>query len=201
MGGSSFDLLMQEVLNQKRHLDELVEENQNLQRQLADLRAGRGILLGIGGQQFTLNEIIAAAAPGGVEMPVQEPVHETAKSAPFDEATTGGGVGSDTFLPQSEQPEDGEVAFLNGDPSQEQEQESEQPVGAPRTTFLEDLLVDEFASAATSPMLAWRGPAATEDGTVAASPAGENSAGKKAAIDEEAKAALRRELIGSFLLE
>ena len=55
MGGSSFDLIMQEVINQKQHLDKLVEENQNLQRQLAELRAGQGILLEVYGQQFTLN--------------------------------------------------------------------------------------------------------------------------------------------------
>jgi hypothetical protein len=192
MGGSSFDLLMQEVLNQKLHLDELVEENQILQRQLADLRAGRGILLEIGGQQFTLNEIVAAAAPGEVESPVQEPVYEMAISTPFDEATTGGGGGSDTtLLPQSEQPPDGEVAALSGNPSPE----SEEQVAA-HTSFLEDLLVDEFASAATSPMLAWKDPAASGEGSDGESPGGE-----KAVIDEEAKAALRRELIGSFLLE
>ena len=55
MGGSSFDLIMQEVINQKQYLDKLVEENQNLQRQLAELRAGQGILLEVYGQQFTLN--------------------------------------------------------------------------------------------------------------------------------------------------
>ena len=54
MSGSSFELIMQEVLNQKQHLEELIEENQDLKRQLADLRGGRGIFLDICGKQFAL---------------------------------------------------------------------------------------------------------------------------------------------------
>ncbi len=164
-GSSSFDLIMQEVLNQKQRLDELVEENQDLQRQLADLRAGRGILLEIGGQRFALNEIAAVATTSGVEWPVQEPVNDMAKSTPLmNEAATGGEVDGDISLPQAAQPADGEAAPLNGGHYQEIQaavggEETGEKAPA-HTTFLEDLLVDEFATAATSPMLAWKGAAA-----------------------------------------
>ena len=49
------------------------------------------------------------------------------------------------------------------------------------------MLIDEFAAAATSPMTpaVWQG----------------TMTGKAATIDEEEKAALRKQLIGSFLLE
>src|SRR5947209_556426 len=95
MSGGSFELLMDEVLNQKRIMDELLAENHSLRRQLADLRGGRG-------------------------------------------------------------------------------------------TFLEDMLVDEFATEVTSPMAVWKGAKKTR---------------KLTGIDEEEKATLRKELIGSFLLE
>ena len=75
-------------------------------------------------------------------------------------------------------------------PDQEVEEVSEenvlQPV-TPSSTFLEDMLIDEFAAAATSPMSAavWQGGVSE----------------KAASIDDKEKAALRKELIGSFLLE
>ncbi len=198
MGGSSFDLIMQEVLKQKQRLDELVEENQDLQRQLADLRAGRGIFLEIGGQQFMLNEA-AAVTPGGVVSPAQElSVFATAISTPCNEATMGDEVAGDA-IPQTEQPVDGEFASMSSVSNQETQAtggsgEGEEKAAAP-STFLEDLLVDEFASAATNPMLAWKGSPAPVGGS-AGKPAEE-----RPEIDEETKAALRRELIGSFLLE
>jgi hypothetical protein len=54
-------------------------------------------------------------------------------------------------------------------------------------TFLEEIMIDEFAVAATKPMSVWNGPV--------------NPAPKREDIDEEQKARLRRELTGSFLLE
>src|SRR5260370_27853851 len=63
MSGSSFELIMQEVLNQKQRLEELIEENQDLKRQLADLRGGRGIFLDIFGKQFALTGGPAVTSP------------------------------------------------------------------------------------------------------------------------------------------
>jgi hypothetical protein len=51
---SSFALVMQALVQQKQILDELDRENQELHRQLADLRAGVGISLDILSQQFSL---------------------------------------------------------------------------------------------------------------------------------------------------
>jgi len=69
---------------------------------------------------------------------------------------------------------------------QTEEQEEESPHTS--SSFLEEMLVDEFASAATSPIAVWNG---AENKTTT----------RKLAIDEEQKAVLRKELIGSFLLE
>src|SRR5690348_14918727 len=66
MSDSSFELIMQEVLNQKQRMQDLIEENQDLKRQLADLREGRGILLDICGQQFALVGGGIVASPQGV---------------------------------------------------------------------------------------------------------------------------------------
>ena len=55
MAGSSFELLMQEIFNQKQRMDELLEENHTLRHQLTDLRAGHGIFLEICGRRFALN--------------------------------------------------------------------------------------------------------------------------------------------------
>src|SRR5947209_2104201 len=63
MSGSSFDLLMQEIFNQKQRMDELIEENRDLRRQLTDLREGRGIYLEIDGKQFALNGEPLVASP------------------------------------------------------------------------------------------------------------------------------------------
>ena len=75
-------------------------------------------------------------------------------------------------------------------PDQEVEEVSEENVlqtVTPSSTFLEDMLMDEFAAAATTPMTAavWQGAVTRQAAT----------------IDEDEKAALRKELIGSFLLE
>ena len=71
---------------------------------------------------------------------------------------------------------------------EEEEQDSEQTdtsVPVPTTsTFLEEALIDEFSSATTRQMSVWNGPTSSTS-----------------SLDEDAKAALRRELMGSFLLE
>ncbi len=172
MGGSSFDLLLQEVTSQKQYLEQLIEENQNLQRQLADLRAGRGIVLEVCGQQFSLNGNLISDTSSREVSPVQDTSvpHET-MSMPL----------SDT--PISAIPETEPAAEpLSNDSKQ-------QPI-ANNTSFLEELLVDEFTAATTSPMQAWKNAQAQEAGQHAPEE-----------IDEDEKAALRRDLIGSFLLE
>src|SRR6266568_3782765 len=55
MGGSSFELIMQEVLGQKQRMDDLLAENRELHRQLTDLREGHSIFLEIRGKRFALD--------------------------------------------------------------------------------------------------------------------------------------------------
>ncbi len=62
--------------------------------------------------------------------------------------------------------------------------EKEEQEKAP--TFLEEIMIDEFAAASTSPIAVWQGPVKNQ---------------QQEQIDEAKKAALRRELMGSFLLE
>jgi len=172
MGGSSFDLLIQEVINQKQHLEQLFEENQNLQRQLADLRAGRGIIFEVCGQQFSLNgDLIGDASSGEVSQVQDTSVPHETMSMPLSDTPI-------SAIPESE---------LAAEPLSNN---SEQQPVSNTPSFLEDLLVDEFTAATTSPMQAWQNTQAQGTGQ----PAPEE-------IDEDAKAALRRDLIGSFLLE
>lgn len=183
MGGNNFELLMEEIFNQKQLMDELLAENQHLRRQLTDLREGRGIILEIQGQLFTLADETVAQTPEAdliaqnSPMPIMEQattVMATSQTAPREQPTTAIGIPSEAPMPNTDQFEQMTQSFY-----------TEEEVSATSSTFLEDMLVDEFASAATSPMAVWQG----------------SKTRKLAMIDEEEKAELRKELIGSFLLE
>src|SRR5438270_4216352 len=52
--GIGFEQIMEELLKQKQVLEDMEAENRELHRQLADLRAGRGIVIDILGQHFSL---------------------------------------------------------------------------------------------------------------------------------------------------
>jgi cell division protein FtsB len=51
-----FDQLAQEIFKQKQRMDQLEAENRELHRQLAELRAGRGIYVDISGRRFSLRD-------------------------------------------------------------------------------------------------------------------------------------------------
>ena len=75
------------------------------------------------------------------------------------------------------------------------ENESEPPVPAGSSaSFLEDALVAEFATASTRHVGNWSGP-------ITNNPLPNGPITNNPNLDEEAKAALRRELMGSFILE
>jgi hypothetical protein len=61
------------------------------------------------------------------------------------------------------------------------------------STFLEEIMIDEFANALTSPNAVWQDPTEKKQSTPQRKP--ENP------INEKQKEALRRELMNSFLLE
>src|SRR6266516_1235359 len=159
MSGTSFDRIAQEVLKQQQLMQELEGENRELRRQLADLRAGRGIFVEIAGQRFPLEG----------EMLLPQPV------------TT-------STIAQEDLPKPRTTASLQETPAPivTEDKEVEEAGKQQTPTLLEEIMLDEFATAATSPMAVWDGPVKKQE----AEP-----------IDEEQKAALRRELMGSFLLE
>lgn len=75
------------------------------------------------------------------------------------------------------------------------ENESESPVPAGSSaSFLEDALVAEFATASTRHVGNWSGP-------ITNNPIPNGPITNNPDLDEEAKAALRRELMGSYILE
>lgn len=194
MGGSSFDLITQEVLRHQQIMEQLEQENRELKQQLADIREGRGIFLDICGKRFALmsdsiqNIYRTVPAPAADEQFLQEepvvdeaPVEDNVENQPTV-AIAHADIASIPEIPTTE----GQI--------EEEEEKEEEDTGP---TFLEEIMIDEFAAASTSPMEAvspkeavWSGPA-------------QNAQKENAteSIDEDKKAALRRELIGSFLLE
>ena len=185
MAGSSFEQLMEEVLNQKRYMEELLAENYGLRRQLAGLRDGRGIFLEIQGQRFSLVGETAADYPLVVPEQQETIVAELATTmmpisaelattiTPISEAAIGSGIPLETPTPCTDEFEQLPYAL------------NQEEGLAKSSSILESLLVDEFAAAATSPMAVWKG----------------SKTRKLVPIDEEEKAALRKQLVGSFLLE
>ena len=175
MSGSSFDLLMQEIFDQKQRMDELIEENRDLRRQLTDLREGRGIYLEIDGKQFALNGDPLVTSPQ-IDSPPPDYLanNQTAPGMTLNEMPM-------DSIPETPLPGADEFEQIPGYFSQGDEEEAPTLT----STFLDEALIDELAATATTQMTAWKG----------------SVTGKLPPIDEEEKAALRKELIGSFLLE
>ncbi len=181
MGGSNFELIMQEIQNQKQLMDDLLAENRELRLQLTGLRRGQGIIIDIEGMQFVLgNE--AFTNP----FPVQETTTTQVTPATFELApTTMPSTTPMGTIPETPYPSTDEFAQVAQFADEVDEVGEEEVSSAPTSTFLGEMLIDEFASAATSPMAVWKAPVTR----------------KLTAIDEDQNAALRKELIGSFLLE
>ena len=152
---SAFELILQELLKQKNRLEELAKENQQLRSQLADLREGRGISVAILGQRFS----------PAVNSP--EPLATLQRPPVTDEAP--GKAISTTSIPDA-------LPI-------EYEYDRDEITPSPSPTFLEEMIFDELASAATSPLAIWN-----------------DSATGSSLQAEEEKAALRDELTDSYLL-
>ena len=193
MGGSYFELIMQEVQQQKQRMDEMSAENHELRRQLADLRNGHGIFLNIEGTLFALNTddvthqytAVLMEQPVLVTAPTPQSIPVAFEPPPMSFLTTD----SMGTIPETPYPSTDEFMQIPQFVDELEVAEAEVPAGY-TSTFLEDMLVDEFAAAATSPMAVWKAPAPVTRKLTAID------------MDDEAqKAALRKELIGSFLLE
>jgi hypothetical protein len=192
--GGSFDSIAQAILKQQRIMEELKEENRELRRQLAKFRAGHGIFVEIGGQRIALSQLMeeveASPTPSTENVPqVAEQVAKTEIAPSIVDSPTVATitVATSEYL----QPTDPRtpkfpeaVAVTPGKRETEPKAPAISNEQKAPSTFLEEMMIDEFSLAMTSPMAVWTGP------------------GKQPEItDEEKKAALRKELMGSFLLE
>jgi hypothetical protein len=185
MGGNNFDVLMQEIRRHKRIMEQLEEENRELRRQLADLREARGIYVEICGKRFAL---MAESTPApALVTPIPAP---TSYSTPVPAASAPGVPASQKTPPlpdtETDVTESPTIAMPQTPRSVTQPLEDEEEGGL-IPTFLEEIMMDEFAAASaasTSPSATWTPPANKQQGT-----------------DEDEKETLRRQLMGSFLLE
>lgn len=180
MGGNLFDQIALLLEQQKLLKEELEAENRELRRQLEDLRAGRGIVVEICGTYFPLQETIGENAPA---MMAAEVVSENVQAQQRESVAV-----SDAPTAAIPVAVNGTGEEANISPEQIQVAENEQLTGAPG--FLEEMMLDEFAASLTNPMAVWSGPDQQS----------ERQRGPQE-IDEEQKAILRRELMGSFILE
>ncbi len=176
MSDSSFEFILEALRMQKQRLEELQAENSELRHQLTELRNGQGIIVDILGTRFTL----VGTQP--LEQLAQEMVQETPTMEFVATSTVDTPTTAMPFIPETPRPHEFLDELL---PPQEQVTDEISP------TFSSSLLDDEgfdddFANSVTSPVSVWKAP---EDKPQAKP------------INEDEKAALRRELIGSFLLE
>lgn len=182
MSGSNFDLIAQELLRQKQVMEQMEEENQELRRQLVDLRAGRGIFVEIDGSRFSLHDEDRDLAPA-VEVhsaatvtPITRELEPQAEPVAQYDITQDQTEELVMSIPETPRPT---IDFFTD------EEVAEQTTGP---TFLEEVMIDEFASAATSPLYVWSAARQEQPKT------------PETEADEEL-ATLRRQLIGSYLLE
>jgi hypothetical protein len=192
MGGNRFDKLAQEILKQKHLMDKLEAENRELRQQIADLRSGRGIFVVIDGIRFALRDdsslvqttsqssvptnTSTLASTGATFTPATtSPLTQQIADAPTTEIT----------VPKQKQSVKEPVAQSNNDGNQKSLHEE--------PTFLEEIMIDQFNSALTSPNAVWQDPAEKKPSKQQTKP--------QEPIDEKQKEALRRELLGSYLLE
>ena len=183
MDGSNFDSLMEEIFRYKRIMEQLGEENRELHRQIADLREGRGVYIEICGKRFALaTEATPAPAqaiptPAPVSYPTSAPKVSAPGEPTLQQAPTLYNANPDV----AEAP----TIAMPKTPTLVIEQLDEDEALTP--TFLEEIMLDEFEEAST----------ASINQTAVWSPPAKNLSN----ADEDEKAVLRHQLIGSFLLE
>lgn len=155
MGDNYFELIAQALLEQQHLMEQLMQENQELRRQLAELRAGKGISIIIGDQQIAMGQEALLATPVATAAPGLAPQDVTASSIGAAATARAEAIAS-----------------------------TQEPDGIDLPSFLEEIMLDEFAAAMTNPVA-----------TVSTPP-------KKAEkTEDEQKADLRRDLMGSYVLE
>src|SRR6516162_9129651 len=146
--GSSFELIMQEVLKQKQLLEDLQTENGELLRQLAELREGRGIFVDILGKRYPLVAEPVSASPDAVA---------TVGADLTPKETTA--IPSESLPPPT--PATPVPAAASAPNTEEVLEERKRLVTPTMSTFLEEALLDEFSTATTRQMeqvAVWSGP-------------------------------------------
>jgi len=164
MSSNSFDLITQELLRQRQSMEVLQAENRELRQQLTDLRTGRGMFIEINGNRFALNApfISQTSTVQSSSSALQEVVPSIA-----DEPTTTISKVSSAEVAESVSPsQNNKQAETNA------------------STFLEEAMIGEFASAMASPLAVLQDPSKQQEKG-----------------EEEQKALLRRDLMGSYLLD
>jgi hypothetical protein len=169
MSSESFDLITQELLKHQQTMESLQAENQELRQQLTDLRTGRGIFIEINGQRFALNTAFVAQAS---RVEASTSVQQQAISI-ADEPIT---AISQVVLTQTAK-------------SALSTQNNQQAQTSSSSTFLEEAMISEFASALASPLTLLQDPIKPQE------------APKQEKSEEEQKEVLRRDLMGSYLLD
>jgi hypothetical protein len=195
MGGNHFDHLVQEILKQKQLMEALEIENGELRQQIADLGSGRGIFLEIHGTRFALRDdsslgqtnhapsVPASTSPLNSTVKAPRPLVTRPLNQLMEEAAT-------AEIPQiSFQPPEQSVT----EPVSQFNNDGDQITPREESTFLEEILIDEFANALPYPNAIWQDP--TEKKLAKPQKKSEEL------INEKQKEVLRRELLGSFLLE
>ena len=224
MSNNFFDSIEQEITLLQEYKTALKAENEDLRRQLTSLRNGQNILIDIQGQRFSFSYSADTSVNTPIPVHTSIPAHTPIPAALSEQlsipAATQKSNKQTTILPiettastynstiaaqiTSTYNTTPSIKFTpapvttplvetaseyNTTPSAEsvaevREAEPEKKNTPPQPTFLEEIMLDEFAAAATNPTAVWTGPIK-----------------KLEKINEDQKAALRRELMGSFLLE
>ena len=170
--GSNFELIMQEVLKQKHQLEDLLSENDELHRQLTELREGRGIVVDILGERFTLVDVPVSDSPERIGIPEADlSLQETTE------------ILRESLL--TSMPEAPVTAFEST--VEEAQEDLPTYITPTMSSYLEEAILDEFSAAATREM----GQVAVWSGPITNPPT----------FNEKEKENLRRELSESFLLE
>src|SRR5690349_13003531 len=144
MGGSNFDALMQEIFKHRRIMEQLEEENRELRRQIADLREGRGIFIEICGKRFSLAALTTAPTRA---IPTPAPVSYNTPAPAVSALITP--TSQQTTILYEAEPDVAEAPTIampeTPSPATDVIEEEEEKEYTP--TFLEEIMIDEFASA------------------------------------------------------
>lgn len=175
MSDSSFEFILQALRSQKQRLEELQAENSELHQQLAALRNGHGIFVEILGTRFALVKTQQ-------EMMQASTMIQDAPTMQIAQTITAPVPPSVPETPRTLEP----VPVKEHSVLQEQVTEEISQSLAPALSFLEEVDEDDFLSTVTTPIAIWSG--------AKTNPRQKN-------VEEDENAALRRQLIGSFLLE